>query len=387
MRGADGRLSAAVAAVLDRFAAPRRREASSDPGPLVLTSLAAHDSAAPLHERAVEAWLDALDGDARTGNYAAGPTAPMVGLAAAKPVVAGMGRLNRRMWEAVAEGKPWDRWRARGVSWADYDVISGPAGMLLGLRAAGPRAARRLASACARQLLALCGDDDLASLRLGRQRDERLRWNEGRINTGLAHGVAGVALGLGAAVGLGLRPAGPLRAALARVSDWLVAQSHVDGRGLKAWPGAGLDGAEEPPAQRRQAWCYGAPGVAWALWESGRVLGRQDLRDFGRDAIVRFCRRFEPRRYLDAEPVARLGFCHGAAGTLAVADCFAIHARCRPAARLALRIERLLSRRLDEIVRISAGDASLLTGAPGMLAMLLTRRGAPRTWLVPLGLR
>ena len=70
--------------------------------------------------------------------------------------------------------------------------------------------------------------------------------------------------------------------------------------------------------QRRQAWCYGSPGIAWALWESGRVLGRKDLEAFALDSMASFCAAFDPDFHLDAEPVARLGFCHGAAGTLAV---------------------------------------------------------------------
>ena len=100
-----------------------------------------------------------------------------------------------------------------------------------------------------------------------------------------------------------------------------------------------------------------------------------------------FCALFKPGLYLDRKPIARLGFCHGAAGTLAIADCFATHARFKPAAGLARELERLLSRHLDQIVRLSAEDTSLLAGTSGMLSVLLTRRGAPRTWLLPFGLR
>jgi hypothetical protein len=198
--------------------------------------------------------------------------------------------------------------------------------------------------------------------------------------------VAGVALALKAAAELD-PPNEQLRAALARVSEWLVAQSYVDGRGIRTWTPGGLDGAEPPAVQRRQAWCYGAPGIAWTLWESGRVLGRRDLEAFGLDAMTTFCAAFDPAFHLDAEPAERLGFCHGAAGTLAVADCFATHARLEPAARLAREIESLLSGQLERIAQLAADDTSLLGGAPGILAILLTRDGAPRRWLLPLGLR
>jgi hypothetical protein len=166
-----------------------------------------------------------------------------------------------------------------------------------------------------------------------------------------------------------------------------LSQSYEGNRGLRTWATAGLDGGKPPEAQRRQAWCYGTPGIAWSLWESGRVLGRKDLQDFALNAMATFCSLFEPDLHLDAEPLARLGFCHGAAGTLAVADCFATHARSPPADVLARKLDRLLSGHLELIVHLAADDTSLVTGTSGMLSVLLTRRGAPRGWLLPLGLR
>jgi hypothetical protein len=379
------RLSAAVEATLRAFVA--NESLDSDPGPVVLAALAEHASGAALHAQVLDRWLEALDFDAREGHIAFGPTCPMSGLAAARSVAPQLGRVNRQLWNDVAHAWPRDHWRTHDVSWADYDLITGPAGMLLNLVAAGAPP-RRLTDLCVRQLLALCGDEDLAALRLGAGQGGDLNpWNDGHINTGLAHGVAGVTIALKAAVERGLRPAGRLRAALARTSDWLVAQSYVDARGLRTWAPAGLDGREPPSPTGRQAWCYGTPGIAWSLWESGRVLDRKDLKDFAQRAMASFCARFEPSFHLDSEPIARLGFCHGAAGTLAVVDCFAKHARSRPAAGLARKLDRLLGAHLDLIVRLAPKDSSLLEGAPGLLSVLLTRRGAPRDWLIPLGLR
>ncbi|MFI5401951.1 MAG: lanthionine synthetase LanC family protein [Planctomycetota bacterium] len=372
-------------ATLRAFVAERHRE--SDPGPVVLAALVAHGSGTAIHEQVLDVWLEALDTDARAGSIAFGPTCPMSGLAAARSVAPQLGPVNRQLWNDVAHAWPRDRWRTRDVSWADYDLISGPAGMLLNLVAAGAPP-RRLTDLCARQLLALCGDEDLAALRLGDgQGGVGNRWNDGRVNTGLAHGVAGVAIALKVALERGLRPAGKLRAALGRTSDWLVSQSYADGRGLRTWAPAGLDGRDPPAPKGRQAWCYGTPGIAWSLWESGRVLGRRDLKDFALKAMASFCAGFDPGFHLDSEPIARLGFCHGAAGTLAVADCFARHARSRPAAGLARKLDRLLCAHLELIVHLAPKDTSLLEGAPGVLSVLLTRRGAPRDWLIPLGLR
>jgi hypothetical protein len=388
-------LSRAIGATLERFAAEGDGDPSNghaDPGPIVLAALAASQAGATLHAPTLARWLDRLDEVLRSGSLEFGPAGPLSALAAAMRVVPRLGRLHRSLWDQVAHALPRDGWRTREVTWVDYDVIRGPAGMLLGLatsgrlRANGAVARRRLAVRCARQLLALSEDEELATFRFGRDSaDERLRWSEGRINTGLAHGIAGVVLALGSALEQGLAPARRVRAALTRLTNWLVAQSYVDRSGLRTWPHASLDGGAPPPdAPNPQAWCYGTPGIAWSLWESGRRLGRADLASFALAAMGSWCTRVEPGLDRAADPSAQLGLCHGIAGTLAIADGFARHARFEPAAKRAGLLELLLLRELDAVVAL---DASLLTGAPGILSVLLTRRGAPRGWLRPLGLR
>ena len=391
------KLSAAVHATLDTFAAhggEDRSHGGGDPGPLVLAALAARSNGGVIHEQVLERWLEELRELLRSGTLTFGPTGPLAALAVAKPLVPRLGPLGHSLWDQVAEGLPRDCWRTRDVTWLDYDVIRGPAGMLLSLvasgrlDASGAAARRRLAGRCARQLLELCDHEELASFRLGRDHgDERLRWGEGRVNTGLAHGIAGVALALRSALEHRLAPAARTRAALTRLSRWLVAHSYVDRSGLRAWPQANLDGAAPPPqALRPQAWCYGTPGIAWSLWESGRVLGRRELQSFALEAMRSWCVAVSPTIDRSANRSEKLALCHGVAGNLAIADCFARHARFEPAAKRAGELERLLAREFDadsSLVR----DPSLLDGAPGILAVLLTRRGAPRRWLVPLGLR
>src|SRR5262245_14553384 len=300
-RPTTARLTDAVRAVLDSFAAHGDRDSEemrADPGPLVLATLAARggsgrDRGARIPEAVLERWLEQLDELLRSGSLEFGPCGPWTALAIAAPLVPKLGRLNRSLWDQVAGGLPRDFWRTRDVRWTDYDLIRGPAGMLLGLVASGRLEARsaatrrRLAVRCARHLLELCADESLAALRLGRDHgDERLRWGQGRVNTGLAHGIAGVALALRSALEHELAPATRVKAALARVGDRLVASSYVDRNGLRAWPLAiPGDLGTKAPATGPQAWCYGTPGIAWSLWECGRVLGRQDLQRFALEAM------------------------------------------------------------------------------------------------------
>jgi hypothetical protein len=396
----DPDLRALVRRTLDRCAGDEDGEGklapssgTCDPGPLVLAALAAGRFGGPVHERAVERWLERLSEALRTGALEFGPTGPLSGLAAAARVVPRLRRVSASLWKQIAEALPRDCWRTSDVGWFDYDLIRGPAGLLRSLVAAGrldapgaqPR--RRLAERSVRQLLALC-DDELAALRLGRnQGDPRLKWGEGRINTGVAHGVGGVALALAAALEHGVAPTTRIRIALARIADWLVAQSYVDRTGLRTWPHASLDGdAPSSPTPPPQAWCYGTPGIAWALWESGRVLGRRDVATFALAAMESWCERVEPGVDRAADVPEQLGLCHGIAGALALADAFARIAGLPAASRKAKLLEELLLRNLSYVEGMGA-DRSLLTGAPGVLSLLLTRAGADRRWLIPFGLR
>jgi hypothetical protein len=396
----DRDLRALVRRTLDRCAGDGdgegKLEPSSgtcDPGPLVLAALAAGRFGGPVHERVVERWLERLSEALRSGALEFGPTGPLSGLAFAMRAVPRLRRVSASLWAQIAEALPRDCWRSEDVGWFDYDLIRGPAGLLRSLVASGrldapgAGARRRLAKRCVRQLLALC-DDELAAFRLGRnQGDPRLKWSEGRINTGVAHGVAGVALALAAALEHGVAPATRTRVALARIADWLVAQSYVDRTGLRTWPHASLDGdAPSSPAPTPQAWCYGTPGIAWALGESGRVLGRRDVATFALAAMESWCERVETGVDLAGDVPEQLGLCHGIAGTLALADAFARSTGLPSAERKARHLEGLL-RRNQAYVEGMGADGSLLTGAPGVLSLLLTREGADRRWLIPFGLR
>ena len=127
-----------------------------------------------------------------------------------------------------------------------------------------------------------------------------------------------------------------LKVPLQRACRWLISESYVDDRGLRTWHPAALEGASRPcGASARQAWCYGTPGLAWALWQVGQVLNDQTLCNFAEEAMHSFCDAFDEGVYTDGGPADEaLSICHGAAGMLAVADAFALYAGHVQAARL-----------------------------------------------------
>ncbi|CAL9357377.1 lanthionine synthetase LanC family protein [Streptomyces sp. enrichment culture] len=433
---ADGRSDALDLAVrcLTRWAAAPDGDGAapipSDPGvPVLAHAVASADGATPedVHAaaHAVAVWArGAGRGPGHTGLYDGGLAGTLVGLRLGAALHPGLHQVADRLRDRLVDTAATRESRTEGVRLADYDLIVGPAGGLLA-QCAGVRPDPVHLAPYRDRLTALCDSDDLWRLRTdGYERHPHLAWLQGRINTGMGHGAAGVATALTAAV----RHAGPEAAgALRRVTGWLERQEYEDGRGLRTWPGAGLDGRiPSREAAPRQAWCYGAPGVAWALWDAADALGDEAAADRAAQVFTRLAERYDEGFHLYGEgPADLLGLCHGAAGVLVVADAFARHAGHEGAARLRERLAVLLAARLPEALAPQATGpgtspagpgsgaapdapgsgpapgaggavpsaapcwpADLLTGAPGALAALLTAaRGASRAWLPCLGLR
>jgi lantibiotic biosynthesis protein len=263
-------------------------------------------------------------------------------------------------------------WRSDGVAWSDYDVVSGPAGALLAL-ATDPATGRRDAGPAIAHLLRLAETPELSGFQVGSAHGAaRHDWNRGLVNTGFAHGVAGVALALCAAArAYGLDE--PIAAGLRRITDWLVLASYPDGAGVIGWAPAGAPTAPTPQRNPRQAWCHGTPGVAWALWAAGDVLDDAALRSYARSAFESYLAAPEPNAHLTLYD--SLGACHGDAGLLVLCDAFARHADMPAAARQ----RDLLLGRLYGCLGLATdwmdSDPSMLTGAAGMLTALIAVTG------------
>ncbi|MDN5747706.1 MAG: hypothetical protein L0H64_04205 [Pseudonocardia sp.] len=374
--------------VLDEYGrSTRRSDGGIDAGPAVLAGLCTILGPAPTVEvglAALRRWLQHSSSGAGHPALCGGMAGILLGATTAQAVDPSLGALRDLVRTALTDATTARLWRTTPLAWRDYDVVSGPSGVVLALAADG----QGPVGPAARHLVSLCTDNLLSGLRFGDGLgDPRVQWGLGQVNTGLAHGVAGVAAALTAALSAGADP--EFRQALRRVCDWLVDQAGTDRYGIVTWPPAGGSGhrsSDEP--SRRQAWCYGTPGISWMLHEAGEVLDAPELRACAATAFASYCAAFDPDFHLDTAPVSsRLGVCHGAAGVLAIADAFALHAGEARASALGAELEALLLAHSDDVIALAASDMSLLTGAAGVLAVLLSRTSPTRTWMRAIALR
>jgi hypothetical protein len=317
-----------------------------DAGPAVLAALVtgtAHPDAAWHASRAITVWQHGFHRGTPNSGLDRGQAAYTAGLACAALTQRRLAVAADREAQALAA-----RWTVGPVTRDEYTLVHGLPGAVLTLAGAARPDPHRVVP-LARRLAAV--PDWPADL-----------------DTGLGYGVAGVAAALRAAVEIA-DPVKDVEAALRRACDWLVGRSTVDRNGVPAWPAA------------RHGWAHGTPGIAWTLWDAGRVLDDPRLQRRATRAMESYCDgllRPEPPDPVD------LTFRTGAAGVVAVADAFTRHAGLPGSGDLRDRTAEQIVDRLDEV---RAGRCLLLDGASGTLAALLTASGGDRRWLIPYGLR
>lgn len=359
-----------------------------DSGPIVLAQVAASVGGITEHlaRQAAQRWLDDLPDQVLSLGSFGGMGGFLAGVRAGIEIDDDFSSLYVRLLEQTSRWLTTVEWRTSSVAWVDYDLFRGPAGLVLAGATNGVATAA-LAPA-AQHLARLCADPALESLRAGTDIQLPSAFNHGRINTGMGHGVAGVASALRHAVET-FEDGDSYRPALRHASDWLVEQAFLADGDFITWPAVGRDGAKASgPADRRQAWCYGTPGVAWTLWDAGRVLGDASLQVLGEAAMQSFCRVFDiDFNYPMENGAEELAICHGVAGTLAVADAFARYASLREAESLRGQLELYLLDRIDNISRLAETDMTMLSGAAGIISVMLSAHGGARSWLCQIALR
>jgi hypothetical protein len=392
--GHDADVGWAIAAsgqLLARYAsqgAARADRAWIDAGPPILGSvvLALDPNLGSTVDSALARWLDDVQEHASHAGLFGGLAGLLVGLHIASEREPRYRRVEIAAIDALASWCRNHPWRTRHVAWEDYDLVSGPSGVALAMLFVNADEGSGLGD-CLSHLSGFANAADLSALAVtGYATDPDRSWNEGLVNLGMAHGVTGVIATLAHAERV--RPRTMTESALGVMVNWLMERSGIDD-GLVSWPpgsaprnrsGLGRTG-------RRQAWCYGTPGVAGSLLAAGNALNDQRVQGIASNAFRTFCERFQPNRYLDPAPLdGRFGFCHGAAGTLAIADTFA-RARVLPESiTLRQRLADFIADERDPIIALGATDMTLLNGASGILATYLASAGGRRDWMGPLGL-
>ncbi|MFF2618766.1 lanthionine synthetase C family protein [Kitasatospora sp. NPDC058046] len=250
---------------------------------------------------------------------------------------------DRRQNEALGRATAWLSARAQGLAehqasrllagrpgtlWGVYDTIKGLAGIgrtllaahQLGLPEAGPGLTAALTTLTN---LINTADDAGRSGWWVRAEDHALTVPgtlpaSGTAGTGAAHGIAGP-LGVLALAHLAGKFVPEQDKAIATAAHWLVSRAAPG----PSWPPyiSGDNLAQTPDSVRltavpgrRDAWCYGAPGIAAALHHTGRALADPTLTALAREAFDTLAHR-PPATWDTTGP----GLCHGSAGILQAA--------------------------------------------------------------------
>lgn len=358
-----------------------------DAGPIVLAAclLSVDENQYDLAHLALNRWIDGIPDDFPGIGPFGGLGGFLAGLRAAMRVNAALGSLYHSVCAKSEEWLEHIDWRFSEVAWRDYDYFTGPSGVIIsGSDQSCPRSALDPALV---HLRALCTPPDMERFRAGEEIDARSAFNIGKINTGLGHGLAGVAAAFTQAIQF--YAVDECRRPLRKICDWLQREAFTDARGLMTWPPVGRDDGAIPEGfDFRQAWCYGTPGMAWTLWNAAQVLDDAQLAQLGTTAMSSFCQLFDPDLYIDDAPANEsLSICHGVAGTIAVADAFGRHANLAIATDLKHHLVDYLLERTGEVRALGQTDMSMLSGTGGIMSVLLTAMGGDRTWLSQLTLR
>jgi lantibiotic biosynthesis protein len=218
-----------------------------------------------------------------------------------------------------------------GVSWQEYDMVNGLSRTLRALLDAlddplqASASVESAVTATLRHFVRISQPIEVDGHEIpgwwvprSRQpgRLERQRFLRGNFNLGLAHGVAGPLALISLALQRGHEVSGQ-RDSIRRFADWLAGWVLHDENGCY-WP-CWVEWTAQVAAERsadgvtRTAWCYGAPGVAYALYQAGTALGVARWERVALAGLRATLDRDESSWHLDGPTV-----CHGYAGLLQV---------------------------------------------------------------------
>ncbi|RKN10453.1 lanthionine synthetase C family protein [Streptomyces radicis] len=271
-----------------------------------------------------------------------------------------------------------------GAPWAVYDAIRGVAGIgrvLLAAHSTGHEDAAEPGLAAALTTLTTLSQAAHGSrpgwwLPAADHPSSVTVHPSGAATTGLAHGIAGPLALLAISYSAGHTAPGQADA-IRSTASWLLAWQEPTGAWAPFIDGDALDSTptsvtRDRRSGRRDAWCYGVPGIGRALTLAGDALNDLDLRRAGHAAIAALAERAPPR--WDTEGP---GLCHGSAGVLQTAARTECGAVARQAAEHTLSFRD--RHRPFGFPQVEAGAAfenpGFLTGAAGVALALADHAG------------
>jgi hypothetical protein len=210
---------------------------------------------------------------------------------------------------------------------------------------------------------------------------------EGATDLGFAHGIAGGLAFLSLAVLEGFHPPGLLET-IARLAHWLLTVRYEDHQGV-GWATAVPKGVHAPLRPGRPAWCYGTPGVAWALWLAGRTLGQPSWQQMAITAMES-----TEHAIFEAQQLPSPILCHGLSGVIFLLEGFLAAGASTPKLlQLRERCVQELVHRLASVqeqktllqLRTPTTTAELLEGLPGigLTLLLLVQKSSGHDPLFP----
>ena len=398
-------LDRAVAAVLEGCiqGAGDGGRSTWDAGPAVLAqlvhslgpkrSLCATSMTDDTLDAVLQCWISQAAEQSRLSLYG-GMAAAVFGLFLHKDRSPRWHHFHQRIRVALLQQLQQVAWPQQADDWHHYDLISGPSGLLLVLTQDDALSLEQLVP-LAQHLAQMLLSEHLGAFKIkGCDGDPQRQWNYQAVNLGLAHGMGGPIAALTHWLRR-FRTQAPhpiltlAQQALTQACQWLITQTHTDSLGLLTWPVKPFStpATTAPGASRREAWCYGAPGLAWVLWDAGELLQLKPVQATAIEAFQRYAQAFNPQFHLDDEVDEQRAICHGSAGILLIADAFYRHAQLTCAQSLAQQLKTDLLARLSDMPALTQRNPSLLSGASGIVSALLTHKGADRQWLCALALR
>jgi len=205
------------------------------------------------------------------------------------------GLIERRTQVALASFEA----DGRGSAREDVDVVSGLAGVGAQLLTRGQIDALRPVLDRLVRLVAADGHAPAwhtpAEHLLGELLDD---YPDGLLDCGLAHGLPGMLALLSLARAAGVDVSG-LDEAIETGAGWLREHAIEDDWGVN-WPYFVPLGRGRDRGPARAGWCYGAPGVARALWLAGDAAADERIRTLAVDALEAVHRRPLEERHIDA---------------------------------------------------------------------------------------